>query len=641
MTVSRLRVRADQFLDEHGRQIMLRGVCLGGDSKVPAPDGGTQYPSDFADHRTVSFVGRPFPLSEAAAHFTRLRAWGFNCLRLIVTWEAINHAGPGAHDQAYLSYIRALCQLAGQHGFYVIADMHQDAWSRMSGGSGAPGWVFEAVGLDFRCFDAADAAWVMQQRFDYSQTSDRQPGYPQMSWHLNYRLPANGLMWTLFWAGRSITPDFRIDGQNVQNYLQGHFLAAATALAGVLADLPQVIGFDLLNEPGLGWLGQPLSKRSRAGAMHAPRLSPLDALAMASGLPVDVPMEGAGPDGERQLRRLNKAGRSIWRSGARCPFEAAGVYRLHEGRAEAMDEQAFQRLSINDEVFAPFYAKASAQLRQCRADWLVLLQIDALSALTNHPLPARLPAQAVNASHWYDVSMLVSKRFDPHDSVDLLSGEHADSPAALRARHRRQLAAIQAASAQAGEQGLPTLIGEFGIPYDLDEGLAYRQWAAGAHDSAFAPHVQALELMYEALDELLLSATQWNYSAGNRNELRIGDQWNQEDLSIYSRDQAVAGDPLSGGRAVLGFARPYAAATQGRLLTQRFERTSGRFEISYSADPSIDAPTLLMLPAMQFPRGYELSIEGPARAAEPGQGHSLQVWALGAATVRIICQRKP
>ena len=93
-------------------------------------------------------MGRPFPLQEADEHLDRLRAWGLTFLRLLVPWEAVEHAGPGQYDEEYLAYLRAVVERAGHYGIDVFIDPHQDVWSRWTGGDGAPGWTLEAVGFD-------------------------------------------------------------------------------------------------------------------------------------------------------------------------------------------------------------------------------------------------------------------------------------------------------------------------------------------------------------------------------------------------------------------------------------------------------------------------------------------------------------
>ncbi len=128
-----------------GRVVMIRAINLSGESKRPA---GCQSQMDclYLNPEDVTFVGRPFPLSTsdevyaAKVHLARIRSWGFNALRFIVSWEAIEGRGPGMYDHEYLKYVRSVVRLCGTFGLGVIIDFHQDVWSRFTGGDGVR-WI--------------------------------------------------------------------------------------------------------------------------------------------------------------------------------------------------------------------------------------------------------------------------------------------------------------------------------------------------------------------------------------------------------------------------------------------------------------------------------------------------------------------
>ena len=689
MTLSRLHINGRRFVDESGAHVTLRGVNLGGDSKVPYPFGGTHQHSDFTDHREVSFVGRPFPLAEADEHLGRIRHWGFNCLRLLTTWEAVSHAGPDCFDEDYLDYFAEVCAKAGKHGLYVMIDFHQDVWSRMSGGDGAPGWTLEAVGLDFTKFDAASAAHVMQARYDYQDPQQHQASYPQMSWATNYRMPANGILWTLFWAGRTVTPAFRIDGLNVQDYLQQHLLNAMSAVAARVAAMPHVIGFDSLNEPGTGWLGQPLSPVLVDGrvvpqtfVLSGPIWTPLQALSVAAGVPTTLavltrdPQTGALDTSTKAL--INAQGISIWRDGMSCPFAAAGIYAIDyddaqtavgakvppHAHARALNENAFRiaptyapaeehaapAYNLAEHAYAPFFAKVSDTIRSHQPAWLLFAEIDPFGALSGRGFPAVMPRDSVNTSHWYDLNMIVTKHVSETSSADLLTGEVAFGEAGLRQRYVRQMETLCALGDHFSPNGAPMLLGEFGIPFDLDEGRAYAQWAQGARDaSVWKDHSFALSIMYDAIDALLISSTQWNYTVTNKNDLRIGDQWNQEDLSIFSTDQHDAERTEdSGGRAIDGFCRPYAPTVRGRLQRLSWCERSGRLDVSISNQhansnahrTSREQATEIYLPRRKFTAGCAVTLsDATARYELDLAVQRLYVWHGDAALLDItVCR---
>ncbi len=640
---SKLDVQGTTFRDAAGRHVILRGLNLGGDCKLPTtPNGQTHLPTDFSDHRTVSFVGRPAPLDEIDGHLARIAHWGFNCLRLLTTWEAVEHAGPGQYDEQYLDYFAEVCRRAGQHGLRVFVDFHQDVWSRMTGGDGAPGWTFEAAGLDFTKFHQADAALVMQHNYD-PKLGGRQASYPMMSWGSNAARPAAAIMWTLFFAGADFAPTAMVNGVNIQHYLQDHYLGAMCAVAGRVAHLDNVLGFDTLNEPGTGYLEKALDKPLGVG--HGLLWTPLEGLAVASGMTRQLPLFAFG-QGAVGVKTVNPDAKSIWLPGRADPFRDSGAWDVGaNGQPTALRNNFFQlrgnrEVDLEADYMAPFFNKMAQAIRSERNDWLVFAETDPFEAAKGRGFPEGMPDRSVNASHWYDLSALVTKQFNPDRMVNVLTGEVRESPQEIEDAYTRELAKLREAGNKLNG-GTPTLIGEFGIQYDMNNAEAYRRWQAGEREPAiWQAQSAALDLMYNALDRLLASSAQWNYTATNRNDPMIGDGWNQEDLSVWSIDQTVPGDPMSGGRAVEGFCRPYVQAAQGTLSKQKFDRSTGLFEAVIEVDPALEAPSEIYVPRVQYPDGHRCFLTGSAKVTQHGQAVRIQATEAGSIKVRIERQEK-
>jgi hypothetical protein len=163
-------------------------------------------------------------------------------------------------------------------------------------------------------------------------------------------------------------------------------------------------------------------------------------------------------------------------------------------------------------------------------------------------------------------------------------------------------------------------LGECGILFDLDDGAAYRAWTDGDRSQTpWSKQLLAQSLMYDALDRLLLSSTQWNYTASNRNLAAWGDGWNQEDLSIFSRDQQDRpADPDSGGRAIEGFCRPYARRIAGEPVSMVFDSVAAEFTLVFDIDPCVDGPTEIFVPMRHYPHGYTI-VAPDCEAVSTGQ----------------------
>ncbi|KAI5950698.1 hypothetical protein KGF57_004246 [Candida theae] len=251
-----------------GRIVVLKGINVDAQMKLPVEPYMPSYKGDptnpndiFFEGDTVSFVGRPFPLEEARSHFERIKSWGYNTIRYLLTWEAVEHEGPGKYDEKFADYTLEMLKIIGEvGGLYVFLEFHQDVWSRYSGGSGAPMWTFYAAGLDPKKFTLADSA-ILHNEPRFCDGSDV---YHKMLWTSNYKRLAPLVMFTMFFAGKHYFPNLIMNGENIQDFLQNHFLGSVEFIwkrvcEGVphLLDNGTILGFESMNEPNCGLIGYP------------------------------------------------------------------------------------------------------------------------------------------------------------------------------------------------------------------------------------------------------------------------------------------------------------------------------------------------------------------------------------------------
>lgn len=185
-----------EILDRQGRVMKLRGVNVGQGGKVPP--------------------WQPIEKGDTDA-FRQLHDWGFNAIRLIVTWEALEPT-PGGFNLEHLAYIRWFLDTAQQHGIVVILDNHHNEVSRCFGGDMAPPWAHRP-------------GVVPQEALD---KDCRYMGWPGLA-----ELPRQLRWWADFFDGLW-TPD--------RMSLQDHMIWSWQRLAEVVRGHPALLGYGPLNE---------------------------------------------------------------------------------------------------------------------------------------------------------------------------------------------------------------------------------------------------------------------------------------------------------------------------------------------------------------------------------------------------------
>ncbi|MEU9451098.1 cellulase family glycosylhydrolase [Streptomyces sp. NPDC048277] len=206
-----LTVQNGRFVDGQGREVVLRGYNVSGETKLEENS------------------GLPFAsVADAKKSATALRALGGgNAVRFLLSWA---HAEPvqGQVSTTYLAAVTAQMQAFLDAGIRVFPDFHQDLYSRYlfnSGswytGDGAPAWAV-ALG-DYPAESCGICLFWGQNITQNAAVQDAQYDF----WHNNYGLQDY----------------FLATAQTTMTYLAGHL--TSDEFAGV-------VGFDPYNEPYAG-----------------------------------------------------------------------------------------------------------------------------------------------------------------------------------------------------------------------------------------------------------------------------------------------------------------------------------------------------------------------------------------------------
>ncbi|KAF8129350.1 glycoside hydrolase family 5 protein [Boletus edulis] len=578
------------FVDTNGRTVLLRGVNLSGSSKAPVGQ-SSHVLDDFwssAQAGGQSFVGRPFDIDDgsADAHLSRLRAWGFNVLRYPVTWEALEHEGPGCYDYDFMDYTIRVLHKCKEYGFKVYLDPHQDAWSRFSGGSGAPYWTLPACGIDPEAFTATQAA-IIHCEYEYSYSPDP-AALPAMTWSTNYGRLASQTLFTLFFGGKTFAPKCILDGVHIQDYLQSHFIQAFGVLAdrmrdagGLLDDV--VIGWDSMNEPSEGFIGYedlsvyPTKQGTALKKGTVP--NPLQSFKLGMGVAQTLDNYTFGSFGSKRSGTvtIDPNGVRIWADPSTepngvhpkwgwkrssewtlgtCVWALHDVWDIDSGSllqpnyfccpSPTVSSADPVPVHFHKEFLLPHLTEYVTRIRAAHPSAIAFIQAPVFSIPPKIP-ESLLKGRGCHSTHYYDGLTLVTRHWHLFnaDALGIIRGKYSNpifagkfGEWAIRASIQSQLGILKLDGVQLGADApkprrYPTIVGEIGVPIDMDDKKAYDKMRKGYGD--YSAQERALDASLNATDgPNALNYTVWTYCPDNSH--MWGDGWNNEDLSLWSED---------------------------------------------------------------------------------------------------------
>ena len=165
-----------------------------------------------------------------------LKRWASTRSAIGVLWQGVEPQ-PGVYDDGYLRHIAQTVAMLARYGIVSLLDFHQDQYNQLFQGEGFPSWSVQDDGL---------------------------PPQPQLGFGGDYvGMPALQRAFDHFWEN---SPGPGGVG------LQDRYAAAWRHVAAFFGGNPDVLGYELMNEPWPGRSGRP-ARRPRAARRSTPARS--------------------------------------------------------------------------------------------------------------------------------------------------------------------------------------------------------------------------------------------------------------------------------------------------------------------------------------------------------------------------------
>jgi hypothetical protein len=381
----------------------------------------------------------------------------------------------------------------------------------------------------------------------------------------------------------------------VQTHLQDAFADAWVEVAKQVKDLPNVIGYDLINEPiGNFLVLTAVGGLLQTGTLDGAQQTLVALLGKENGeLVFDV---------LNSLRLLPPIPPKPTDPALVDAWQAQKQATLHEWGLDKLDLLAIAGLNVGFDRnhLKPFYEKVGK----------AILTVDPQAVFFLEPTMNISALLGGKLGSMWDQSMnrpdgLERVVWAPHYYADIYPflGFNAASRVftADEVQYRNYQPFLEGVAELAtfALGNAPVVFGEFGTYFNFG-GIE----ASVAQNYLISEHI--LDNYFEAFERMFENHMLWCYTPDN--DKQYGDLWNKEDFSIQGFD-----GKFRGARA---WARPYAKAMAGKPISTHFwsplhyfdpkkgtPNPQREFEVTYESKET-DAPTEIFVPTLQYPDGF-------------------------------------